>query len=175
MLITIFLILSFNSGVDGRSVKELEKIVASQFVEVFDRIIKIEKEEIKELKRKDLNNTEKIQFLIQQVEDLKKHIEQETKIRITNTEQINLLKEQVEDLRKITAPETCAQYVKQGVTRGEDIYLDSDGVNHGKKHRLMFILFLSPCSFWIGFCSLNSYRNSPNIFWGKSDINHVLL
>ena len=175
MLITVFLILSFNGGVDGRSVKELEKIVASQFVEVFDRIIKIEKEEIKELKRKDLNNTEKIQFLIQQVEDLKKHIEQETKIRITNTEQINLLKEQVEDLRKITAPETCAQYVKQGVTRGEDIYLDSDGVNHGKKHRLMFILFLSPCSFWIGFCSLNSYRNSPNIFGGKSDINHVLL
>ena len=93
MLITIFLILSFNSGVDGRSVKELEKIVASQFVEVFDRIIRIEKEEIKELKRKDLNNTEKIQFLTQQVEDLKEHIEQETKIRITNTEQINLLKE----------------------------------------------------------------------------------
>ena len=118
---------------------------------------------IKELKRKDLNNTEKIQFLIQQVEDLKKHIEQETKIRITNTEQINLLKEQVEDLRKITAPETCAQFVKQGVTRGEDVYLDSDGVNHGKKHLLMLTIFSSPCSFWIGFCSLNFYRNFPNI------------
>ena len=151
MLITIFLILSFNSGVDGRSVKELEKIVASQFVEVFDRIIRIEKEEIKELKRKDLNNSEEIQFLKVQVEDLKKENVQETEIRIRNENQqakeiqelekkheenkkeIEFLKHIVEDLQKLQAPESCLQMGKQGVTRGQDVYLDSDGVNHGKK------------------------------------------
>merc|ERR1712037_489788 len=83
VLITIFVIF-FYGGVTGRSVKELEKIVAAQFVEGFDRIIRIEKEEIKELNRKDLNNTEQIQFLKIQVEDLKNENAQETEIRIEN-------------------------------------------------------------------------------------------
>ena len=152
-LITTFLILSFNGAVKGRTVDELEKIVASQFVEAFDRIIQIEKEsaeEIKELKRKDLNNTEEIQFLIQQVKDLKRYNEQEKDIRITNENQlgkeiqklnkkheenkkeIEFLKQKVEDVQKIQAPETCSQLGKQGVTRGHDVYLDSDGFNHGK-------------------------------------------
>ena len=166
-LINIFFIFSFNGGVNGRTIAELEKILASQFVEAFDRIINIEKEsakeikglkskdlnntnkidfltqqvedlkesaiEIKELKIKDLNNTNKIDFLTQQVENLKKENTQETEIRIKNEKQIELLKEQVEDLRKTTAPETCAQLVKQGAKRGKDILLDSDGVNQGKK------------------------------------------
>ena len=174
-LINIFFISSFNYTVNGRTVEELEKILASQFVEAFDRIIKIEKEsakEIKELKSKDLNNTNKIDFLTQQVEDLKesaleikelkskylnntnkidfltkqvenlkKDIVQETELRIKNEKQIELLKEQVEDLRKTTAPETCATLVKQGVKRGKDILLDSDGVNHGKKQLLSLTLF----------------------------------
>ena len=132
----------FNVGVNGRTVDELEKILAGQFVEVFDRIILNEKQQA--------NNTKEIKFLIQQVDDLKKYIAQETEIRIRNTEQIESLKKQVEELRKVTAPETCAQLVKQGVTRGKDIFLDSDGVNHGKKQLLMLIIiFLSPCSFWI--------------------------
>merc|ERR1712037_509595 len=84
VLITIFVIFLFYGGVTGRSVEELEKIVAAQFVEVFDRIIRIEKEEIKELNRKDLNNTEEIQFLKIQVEDLKNENAQETEIRIEN-------------------------------------------------------------------------------------------
>ena len=144
MLINIFFIFSFNGGVNGRTVEELEKILASQFVEAFDRIIKIEKEsakEIKELKSKDLNNTKEIKFLIQEVEDLKKYNAQETEIRIKNEKQIELLKEQVEDLRKTTAPETCAQLVKQGAKRGKDILLDSDGVNQGKKQLLSLTLF----------------------------------
>ena len=175
-LINILIISSFNYTVNGRTVEELEKILASQFVEAFDRIIKIEKEsakEIKELKSKDLNNTNKIDFLTQQVEDLKesaleikelkskylnntnkidlltqqvenlkKDNAQEKEIRIQNEKQIELLKEQVEDLRKTTAPETCATIVKQGVTRGKDILLDSDGLNHGKKQLLSLTLFL---------------------------------
>ena len=168
MMITVFSIFSFNGGVDGRSVKELEKIVASQFVEVFDRIIKIEKEEIKELKRKDLNNSEEIQFLKVQVEDLKKENVQEAEIRIRNENQqareiqelekkheenkkeIEFLKQKVEDLQKLQAPESCLQMEKQGVTRGQDVYLDSDGVNYGKKQLLILIIFI-PLSFldWI--------------------------
>ena len=176
ILIIVSFIIYFIGEVNGRTVDELEKILASQFVEAFDRIIKIEKEsakEIKELKSKDLNNTNKIDFLTQQVEDLKesaleikelkskylnntnkidlltqqvenlkKDNAQEKEIRIQNEKQIELLKEQVEDLRKTTAPETCATIVKQGVTRGKDILLDSDGLNHGKKQLLSLTLFL---------------------------------
>ena len=143
-LISIFLISSFNGGVNGLNVAELKDLVAAQFVEAFDRIIEIEKKsaiEIKELKSKDLNNTKEIKFLKQQVEDLKKNNTQETEKRIRNTEQIKLLKEQVEELRKITAPETCAHLIKQGVARGQDVYLDSDGVNHGKKQMLSLLIF----------------------------------
>ena len=59
----------------------------------------------------------------------------------------------MEDLRKITAPEKCVQLAKQGVARGEDVYLDHDGVNHGKKQLLLLMKFLSPCYFfnWILF------------------------
>ena len=173
-MIIVFFIFLFNGGVKGLSVDELKDSVLNQFVEAFDRIIQVEKE-IKDLKSKDLNNTEVIKLLMQQVEDLKKYNAQETEIRIKNENQIKLLKEQVEELRTITAPETCAQFVKQGGTRGDDVYLDPDGVNQGKKQLLMIIIILSLCSFWIAFCSLDSYRNSPNILEGKSDINRGIL
>ena len=162
MLITIFLIVVFNSGVNGLSVVELKDLVAAQLTEAFDRIIQIEKGsaiEIKELKSKDLNNIEEIKFLKSQVEDLKNDNAQEKEMRIRNTEQIDLLKGQVDELRKITAVETCSQLSKQGVTKGKDVYLDSDGVNHGKKQLLLLMTFLSPCYFWIGFCSLYLYHN----------------
>ena len=87
MYVTFFWCLSLSEGI---TVDELSKQVAGQFVEAFDRIINIEKEsakEIKELKRKDLNNTEEIQFLKVQVEDLKKENVQETEIRIRNENQ----------------------------------------------------------------------------------------
>ena len=98
------------------------------------------------------------------MEDLKNNNAQEKEIRIRNTKQIELLKEQVEDLRKITAVETCSQLSKQGVTRGKDIYLDSDGVNYGKKQLLTLIIVLYPCSFWIGFRQLNF--ETFLTFWG---------
>ena len=77
----------------------------------------------------------------------------------------------MKELRKITATETCPQLVKQGVSRGEDVYLDPDGVNRGQKQLLLLITFLSPCYLWIGFCSLYLYHNNPNILGKKSDIN----
>ena len=174
MLITVFLIFLFNGGVNGQSLSEFKTQVAEQLTEAFDRIIKLEKE-TKDLKSKDLNNTEEIKLLKQHVEDLKKYNQQETEIRIENEKQIKLLKEEVIEFRKITATETCVQLVKQGVTKGEDVYLDPDGVNHGKKQLLMLIIFLSRSSYWIGICSLNFYCNSPNILGEKSDINQVIL
>ena len=131
MLITVFLFFLFNGRVNGQSLAEFKTLVAEQLTEAFDRIIKLEKE-TKELKSKDLNDTKELQFIKQQVEDLKKDNAQETKVRMENEKQIKLLKEQVEELRKITSPEKCLQLVKQGVTRGKDILLDPDGVNHGK-------------------------------------------
>ena len=152
LLIIIFSISLFNSGVNGQSLTEFKKLVAEQLTEAFDRIIEIEKE-TKDLKSKDLNNTEEIKLLKQHVEGLKKYNEQETEIRIENEKQIKLLKEEVIEFRKITATETCVQLVKQGVTKGEDVYLDPDGVNRGQKQLLLLITFLSPCYLWIGFCS----------------------
>jgi uncharacterized ubiquitin-like protein YukD len=174
MLITIFLIFLFDVGVNGQSLSEFKTQVAEQLTEAFDRIIKLEKE-TKDLKSKDLNNTEEIKLLKQHVEDLKKYNEQETEIRIKNEKQIKSLRDQVEDLRKITAPEKCLQFVKQGVTKGEDVYLDPDGVNHGKKQLLMLTIFLPPSSLWIGFCSLNFYRDGPNILGEKSNVNWIIL
>ena len=136
MLITIFFIFSFNGGANGLSVAELKELVAAQLTEAFDRIIQIEKgsaKEIKELKSKDLNNTEEINFLKIQVEDLKKNNVQETEIRIRNTKQIEFLKTQVQELQKLNAPATCSDLWKQGITRSQEIYLDSDGFNHGEK------------------------------------------
>ena len=131
MLITVFLFFLFNGRVNGQSLAEFKTLVAEQLTEAFDRIIKLEKE-TKELKSKALNDTKELQFLKQQVEDLKNDNAHETEVRLENEKQIKLLKEQVEDLRKITAPEKCLQLVRQGVTRGTDIFLDSDGVHQGK-------------------------------------------
>ena len=116
----------------------LEKEVLSQFVEVYDRIIKIEKDHVKtirELKKEHLKTIQELKNehlkTIQELE--KKHEE--------NSDKIQFLKQKVEDLEKLTAPETCAQLVKQNITRGQDIFIDSDGVNHGKKQLFALILF----------------------------------
>ena len=47
------------------------------------------------------------------------------------TEEINFLKQQIEELQQSNAPETCSQLRNQGVTRTQDIFIDSDGVNQG--------------------------------------------
>ena len=75
-------------------------------MEVYDRIIRNEKQhalEIQELKQNDADKTEEINFLKQQIEE----------IQVSNP------------------PETCAHLGKQGVTRTQDIFIDSDGVNQG--------------------------------------------
>ena len=75
-------------------------------MEVYDRIIRNEKQhalEIQELKQNDADKTEEVNFLRQQIEE----------IQVSNP------------------PETCAHLGKQGVTRTQDIFIDSDGVNQG--------------------------------------------
>ena len=75
-------------------------------MEVYDRIIRNEKQhalEIQELKQNDADKTEEINFLRQQIKE----------IQVSNP------------------PETCAHLGKQGVTRTQDIFIDSDGVNQG--------------------------------------------
>ena len=129
----------------------LEKEVLSQFVEVYDRIIKIEKDHVKTIQELKKEHVKTIQELEKKHED--------------NSNEIQFLKQKVEDLEKLTASETCAQLVKQNITRGQDVFIDSDGVNHGKKQLLALILFLFPCPFWIRFCQLDFYRNFPNFYF----------
>ena len=103
----------------------LEKEVLAQFVEVYDRIIKIEKDHVKTIQELEKEHVKTIQELEKKHED--------------NSNKIQFLKQKVEDLEKLTAPETCAQLVKQNITRGQDVFIDSDGVNHGKKQLLTLI------------------------------------
>ena len=105
----------------------LEKEVLSQFVEVYDRIIKIEKDHVKTIQELKKEHVKTIQELEKKHED--------------NSNEIQFLKQKVEDLEKLTAPETCAQLVKQNITRGQDVFIDSDGVNHGKNQLFALILF----------------------------------
>ena len=120
MLITICLNISSN-GVNGKSVDELEDLVLDQFVEVFDRIILNEKKHKYFVKKNGEEQALQIQQLVSKDEE--------------NSRQIELLKQQVEELLKMNAPESCHQLSKQGITltRGQDIFLDPDGINQGKK------------------------------------------
>ena len=117
MLITICLNISSN-GVNGISVDELHEAVLDQFVEVFDRIILNEKKHNHFVKKIGKEQALQIQQLVSKDEE--------------NSRQIELLKQQVEELLKLNAPESCHQLSKQGITRGQDIFLDPDGINQGK-------------------------------------------
>ena len=122
-LVFLTICLSMSSkGVNGKTVKELEEQVLDQFTEAIDHIIENEK------KHKDFvkKNNEEQALQIQQLESKDEE----------NSRQIELLKQQVEELLKINAPESCHQLSKQGITRGQDIFLDPDGINQGKKQLL---------------------------------------
>ena len=106
-LISCCLIL-FSNDVNAKSVSELEKEALSQFVEVYDLI-----------RYNNKQQAEKIQQLMQKDEDQSKKIE--------------LLQLQVTELQKLNAPSTCSQLKKQGIDRDQEIFLDFDGINHGKK------------------------------------------
>ena len=125
MLITICLTIISSNGVSGISVDELHEAVLDQFVEVFDRIILNEKKHNYFVKKNGEEQALQIQQLVSKDEE--------------NSRQIELLKQQVEELLKINAPESCHQLSLQGITRGQDIFLDPDGINQGKKQLLKHI------------------------------------
>ena len=116
-LISCCLIL-FSNNVNAKSVSELEKEALSQFVEVYDLIRYNNKQQAK-----------KIQQLMQKDEDQSKKIE--------------LLQLQVTELQKLNAPSTCSQLSKQGIDRDQEIFLDFDGINHGKMPVEVCILHFS--------------------------------
>ena len=124
MLITICLNISSN-GVNGISVDELQEAVLDQFTEAYTRIILNEKKHKDFVKKNGEEQALQIQQLVSKDEE--------------NSRQIELLKQQVEELLKINAPESCHQLSKQGITRGQDIFLDPDGINQGKKQLLKHI------------------------------------
>ena len=108
----------FSHGAIGKSLRELEKDVLSQFVEVYDLIRfnnKQQAEKIQELVNKDVDKTNEILFL----------------------------KTQIQELRQLTAPATCSDLWNQGITRSQEIYVDSDGVNHGERPVKAFCNFPS--------------------------------
>ena len=118
MLINICLTIISSNGVNGISVDELHEAVLDQFVEVFDRIILNEKKHNNFVKKNNEEQALQIQQLVSKDEE--------------NSRQIEFLKQQVEELLKMIAPESCHQITKQGITRGQDIFLDPDGINQGK-------------------------------------------
>ena len=130
MLITICLSISFN-GVNGISVDELKEAVLDQFTEAHTRMIAIEKKHKDFVKKNSEEQTLQIQQLVSKDEE--------------NSRQIELLKQQVEELLKINAPESCHQLSKQGITRGQDIFLDPDGINQGKKQMLKLRKLITQC------------------------------
>ena len=64
-----------------------------------------------------------------QAEQIKKLINSD----LEKKQEIEFLKLQIQELQKSNAPATCSELVKQGVTRSQEIFVDSDGLNHGKK------------------------------------------
>ena len=75
-------------------------------MEVYDRIIRNEKQHALKIQELEQNDADK-------------------------TEEINFLRQQIKEIQVSNPPETCAHLGKQGVTRTQDIFIDSDGVNQG--------------------------------------------
>jgi hypothetical protein len=75
-------------------------------LEVYDRIIRNEKQHALKIQELEQNDADK-------------------------TEEINFLRQQIKEIQVSNPPETCAHLGKQGVTRTQDIFIDSDGVNQG--------------------------------------------
>ena len=48
-------------------------------------------------------------------------------------QEIESLKLQIQELQKTNAPATCSELENQGITRSQEVFLDSDGLNHGEK------------------------------------------
>ena len=106
-----------------------EQDVLNAFTDVYDIVYAIrdsQGEQIRELKE---NQAKQIQEC--RDKDLEK------------TEEIKFLKMQIEELQKLNAPTTCSELWKQDITRNQEVFLDSDGINYGEKPVKAFCTFPS--------------------------------
>ena len=117
MVLTIACLCLLFSCVAGKNANEQD--VLNAFTDVYDIMYGIRDAQAKLIQELRDNQTKLIQEL--RDNDLEK------------TEEIKFLKLQIEELQKITAPATCSELRKQNITRDQEIYLDSDGLNHGEK------------------------------------------
>ena len=115
-ILQIACLILFMNHVAGKYADEQD--VLNAFTDVYDIMYAIRDEhvaQIKELTEKDIKKTKKIE-----------HLEL-----------------QIQELQKLNAPATCSEVWKQGIERDQNIFLDSDGVNHGEKPVQAFCSFRS--------------------------------
>ena len=132
--------LSLN-GVKGYSIAELKELVTKKLGENWDEI-ELQDEKIQLLKKKDLETTDEIKSLKQQIEELKsisttaksrmdlqdEEIKQLKKKDLNTTEEIKSLKQQIEELKSIsTTAKSCFQLGLQGIQKDGQFKVDPDG------------------------------------------------
>ena len=118
-----------------------EQDVLDAFTDVYDIMYGIRDDHANQIKELRDNQAKQIQELkdnqdkqIQELRDNQtKQIQELVDKDLKKTEEIKFLKVQIEELQKVTAPATCSELSKQDITRDQEVYLDSDGVNHGEK------------------------------------------
>ena len=127
MVLTIACLCLLFSCVAGKNANEQD--VLNAFTDVYDIMYGIRDDhanQIQELRDKQAKQIQELRD-----NDLKK------------TEEIKFLRLQIEELQKRTAPATCSELWKQDITRNQEVFLDSDGVNHGEKPVKAFCTFPS--------------------------------
>ena len=127
MIFTVTCVTLLFNCVSGQYANEQD--VLDAFTDVYDIMYGIRDDHANQIKELRDNQAKQIQELVDK--DLKK------------TEEIRFLKVQIEELQKVTAPATCSELSKQDITRDQEVYLDSDGVNHGEKPVKAFCSFPS--------------------------------
>ena len=117
-----------------------EQDVLDAFTDVYDIMYGIRDDHANQIQELKDNQAKQIQELR---DNQDKQIQELTDKDLKKTEEIKFLKVQIEELQKVTAPATCSKLFKQDITRDQEVYLDSDGVNHGEKPVKAFCSFPS--------------------------------
>ena len=105
-------------------------LLYNDFAKVYDIMYRIRDDQAQQIQELRENQTKQIQELRDihsiQIQELRDNDSEKN-------EEIKFLKMQIEELQKMTAPATCSELWEQGITRDQEVFIDSDGVNHGEK------------------------------------------